>query len=447
VFAEEHPMRTEQIRDRLIARIRSGNARAELERLTRLADREPVRTVQASLLGFLRNNDLLWASALTYTSSLSLVPILALAFSVLAGLGGADRIRPLVERYLAVESPEIADAIMGFVRNINARALGEIGGAVLLVTVILTLGTIEQAFNSIFKVSRGRTLVRKFSDYLSVTFTVPLMVVAAVAVRTHLMRALPHVPGAAWGVSTLMVWVGFSFLYLFFPNTRVRLDAAATGGLAASILLQAGQWGYVYFQVGMARYQAIYGAMAAVPILLTWIYITWVIVLLGAELTAAMQGIGPAFEVELRSPGFVRVAALLTVFRAGERMLARPGVRPCTARGIASELNVPETALRPVLERLKHGGIVIESADPRSRFDRDRGIFLARDSSTITLAEVLGCLDVAPATPRGDQRIAAILEGISEAERELLSGMTVMDFASGKIPVPSTSQAHVAHEQ
>lgn len=440
-------MRTAQIRDRLIARMMSANARAELERLTRLADREPLRTVHVSLLGFHRNNDMLWAAALTYTSSLSLVPILALAFSALAGLGGADRIRPLVERYLALDSPEIAGAIMGFVKNINARALGEVGGAVLLVTVILTLGTIEQAFNSIFNVSRGRTLLRKFSDYLSVTFTVPLMVIAAVAVRTHLMRVLPHVPGAAWGVSTLMIWAGFSFLYVFFPNTRVRFGAAAMGALVAAILLQAGQWGYVYFQVGVVRYQAIYGAMAAVPILLTWIYITWIIVLIGAELTAAMQGIEPAFDIDLRSPGFVRIAALLTVFRAGERMLARPGVRLCTIHGLAGELGVSETALRPILERLRQGGIVVESADSLSLFDRGRGIFLARDSSTITLAEVLGCLDIAPVTPRGDQRIAAILEGITAAERELLGGLTVMDLASGKIAVPSTSQTRLAHEQ
>ena len=82
---------------------------------------------------------------------------------------------------------------------------------------------------------------------------------AAVPVRSHLLQLLPHVPGVGLAVATLMIWTSFSFLYVFFPNTRVSLGAAAAGGLVAAILLQAGQWGYVHFQVGAVRYHAIYG--------------------------------------------------------------------------------------------------------------------------------------------------------------------------------------------
>jgi membrane protein len=445
--AKEHWRRTAQIRERLVARLSLENTQAEFDRLTRLADREPFRTVRMSILGFSRNNDLLWASALTYTSSLALVPILALAFSALASLGGADRIRPLIERYLAVNSPEITDTLMGFVSNTSAKALGEVGGAVLLVTVILTLGTIEQAFNSIFNVARGRTWLRMFSDYLSVIFTVPLLVVAAVPMRSYFLRELPQVPGAGLAVSSLMIWSSFSFLYVFFPNIRVRLGAAAIGGLMAAILLQAGQWGYVHFQIGAVRYHAIYGAMAAVPILLTWIYIAWIIVLYGAELTAALQGIEPTFDIDHRTPSFVRIAALLTVFRAGERMLARPGAKPCTVHSIASELGVSETALRPIVEHLKRGGIVIEAADSPSIFNHAHGIFLARDSSTITIAEVIGCLDRAAARPLGDQRIAAILDSVTAAEHEMLGGLTVLDLVSGKVAVPAGNALRIAQEQ
>jgi membrane protein len=441
-------MRTAQIRERLMARLTSDSTRAEMERLARIADREPLRTIRVATIGFSRNNDMLWASALTYTASLSLVPVLALALSVLAGVGGADRIRPLVEHYLAVNSPDIANEILSYVSNVSAKALGEIGGAILLVTVILTLSTIEQAFNSIFNVARGRTWLRKFSDYLSVIFTVPLLVVAAVPVRAHLLRELPQVPGAAWIVSSVMVWAGFTFLYEFFPNTRVHVGCAAMGGLVASVLLQLGQWGYVHFQIGAARYHAIYGAMAAVPILLTWIYMAWIIVLFGAELTAAAQGIDPSFTLDHRSPTFVRVAALLTVFRAAEPMVAgHAATRPCTIHHLAGELGVSETALRPILERLKHGRVIIESTDAGSFFDRSHGIFLARDSGTITIAEVLACLDIAPATIRGDHRIAAILEGLTAAEREMLGGLTVFDLVSGKLVAPPALRARIAQEQ
>jgi uncharacterized BrkB/YihY/UPF0761 family membrane protein len=120
-FVEEYAMRSAQIRERFVSSLHLQNAQAEVERLSGLANLEPFRTVRLAILGASRNNDLLWASALTYTSSLSLVPILALGFSVLAGLGGTDRIRPLIERYLAVNSPEITDTLMGYVNNTSAK--------------------------------------------------------------------------------------------------------------------------------------------------------------------------------------------------------------------------------------------------------------------------------------------------------------------------------------
>jgi membrane protein len=440
-------MRTAQIRDHFLSRLRLERARAEVARLSDIANVEPFRTIRLTILGASRNNDLLWASALTYTSSLSLVPILALAFSALAGLGGTERVRPLIERYLAVNSPEITEALMGFVNNTSAKALGELGGAALLVTVILTLGTVEQAFNSIFNVSRGRTWLRKFSDYISVIFTVPLLIVAAVPVRSHLLELLPHVPGVGLAVATLMIWTSFSFLYVFFPNTRVSLRAAAVGGLVAAILLQVSQWGYVHFQVGAVRYHAIYGGLAAVPILLTWIYIAWAIVLLGAELTAVLDGIDPTFDIDHRTPGFIRIAALVIVFRAAERMQQRAGAEPCTVHGIANELRVPEMTIRPIVERLQRGGIVIEVTDSTSLFNRGGGIYLTRDSSKILLAEVLGCLESAATIPGGDPRITALLQSVLSAEHELLGAMTVADLVTEKTPTPPPQAVPVAHEQ
>ena len=129
--------------------------------------------------GFINNNDLLRASALTFTVALSIVPILALAFSAVKGFGGAERLRPLVEQYLALGSSGASAQLMKYVENVNAAALGSAGGAFLLVTVISTMGTVEQALNTIFNVPQGRSYFRKFSDYLSILFTVPFLIVAA----------------------------------------------------------------------------------------------------------------------------------------------------------------------------------------------------------------------------------------------------------------------------
>ncbi|MGH7933627.1 MAG: YhjD/YihY/BrkB family envelope integrity protein [Candidatus Binataceae bacterium] len=431
-------MHLANLRERIAARPSTKLASAYLARLSRLSRSEPVRMLRSSFASFNRNDDLLWASALTYTSGLSIVPVLALALSALKGFGEFDRIQPIISRYLAANSPQIADQILNFAGNVSARALGEVGGAVLLVTVVLTLSTIENAFNTIFHVSHGRTWLRKFSDYLSVTFTVPLLIVAAVPIKSRFLHELPHLPGLALLVSSVPIWAGFLFLYVFFPNTRVRWRNAALGSLVASILLQIGQWAYIYFQVGMANYRAIYGALAAVPILLTWIYMAWVIVLYGAELTAVTQGIEPSFDLDHRSPAFVRTAALLAVFRAGERMHQR-GARACTVHSLAAELGVPETAVYSVVERLKRGGIIVESADADSSRELGHGLYLALDSGAISIAEVLGCLETAPARG-GDGRVAAILEGLTAAEAELLGSFTVLDLIAGKVMRPSGEQ-------
>jgi membrane protein len=421
------------------ARFSTGRTRADAAWLNRLTEREPLRTICRSVSGFGGHDVMLWASALTYTSVLSLVPILAIGLSALKGLGGVERMKPLIEHFLAIDSPQIADQILGFVANISATALGEVGGAVLLFTVVLTLGTIERAFNHIFNVSRGRTWLRKFSDYLSVTFTLPVLMAAAVGVKTQFMHQMPHLPGIAWLAGTIPLWAGFSFLYMFFPNTRVRWHCAMLGGLVAAIMLQLGQWSYIRFQVGAARYHAIYGALAAVPMLLTWIYMAWIIVLYGAELTAAAQGIGTSLQLDSRSPGFPRIAALLTVLRAGERMIKPGPSHPCTVHALALELGVSDCALAPVFDQLKLTGIIVESAEV-SPVDRTHPVLLGRDSSEISVAEVLAAIDRAPATVRG--QIAAVLEGISAAERDRLGALTVKDLVSGHFKRLAEPVAH-----
>ncbi|HKV55706.1 MAG TPA: YhjD/YihY/BrkB family envelope integrity protein [Candidatus Binataceae bacterium] len=416
------------LHQRLYQRLSAERTRADLDRLNRLTQRGPVGILRAAIAGYSRHNDTLWASALTYTLSLSLIPILAVALSAVKGLIGIDRVKPLIEHYLAVNSPQITDEMLQFVGNINAATLGAVGGATLLVTVVLTIGTIEQALNTIFNVAQGRTWLRKFTDYLSITFTLPVLIAAAMAVKDGLHTSVPQVPGLGWLVATIPIWAGFSFLYLFFPNTRVRWDCAALGGLVAAILLEIGQWAYLKFQVGAGRYQAIYGALAAVPILLTWIYIAWSIVLAGAELTAAAQGTESAFSLDYHSPDFVRTALLLTVFRAGERAQA-PKAPICSIDRLAAELGAPKAILRPILDRLAAEGIILEADKAAS--PAHQGIFLARDSSELTLAEVFAAFERPADDSLGDQRIDSVLRGIAASQHEALGAITVKDLVKG----------------
>jgi membrane protein len=415
--------------ERLYSRLSARRTRADRGWLERLTRRGPLGIVRSAIIGFNNHNDTLWASALTYTFSLSLVPILAVALSAVKGLIGTVVIKSLIEQYLAIKSPELTDRILQYVGNINAATLGTVGGATLLVTVLLTLGNIEQALNTIFNVPHQRTWLRKFTDYLSVIFTIPVLLTVAVSVKASLGKILPRLPGLGWIAATLPVWVGFSFLYLFFPNRRIRWDCAALGGLVAAIALAIGQWAYVKFQVSAGRYDAIYGGLAAVPVLLSWIYIAWTIILAGAELAAAAQGTEAGFSLDYRSPGFVRTAMLLTVFRTAERALSR-NASPCTIDSLAAELDAPAAILRPIVDQLQNGGIIIEASGDSNA--ARAGFFLARDSSELTLAEVFEGFARLPEKIHGDERICAVLNILALSEHESLSGVTVKDWVLGR---------------
>src|SRR5689334_7004247 len=258
------------ISERQYSWLSAERAKADLEWLQSLTGHGPLGVIRTAVDGFTNHNDTLWASALAYTLSLSLIPILAVALSAVKGLIGADAIKPVIEEYLAINSPELTNKILFYVGNINAATLGAVGGATLLVTVVWTLSTIEQALNTIFNVSQQRNWLRKFTDYLSITFTIPVLLTVALSLKASLAKNLTWLPNLGWIAAILPLWVAFSFLYLFFPNRRVRWSCAALGGLVAAILLEIGQWAYLTFQVSAGRYQAIYGALAAVPILLTW---------------------------------------------------------------------------------------------------------------------------------------------------------------------------------
>jgi membrane protein len=420
---------TAPIRKRLYSRLSAERARADLRRLERLTHRGPFGTVRAAVIGFNNHNDTLWASALTYTLSLSLIPILAVALSAVKGLVGTDVIKPVIEQYLAVKSSQLTDEILSYVGHINAATLGAVGGVTLLVTVLLTLSTIESALNTIFNVAQSRTWIRKFTDYLSIIFTIPVLLATAVPLKNSLATYLPRWPGVGWIAATIPVWAGFSFLYLFFPNRRVRLDCAALGGFVAAILLEVGQWAYIRFQVSAGRYQAIYGALAAVPILLSWIYIASTIVLAGAELAAAALGTEAGFSLDYRSPNFMRTAVLLIVFRTAERALSR-NHPPCTIESLASELGAPPAVLRPMLDQLEDAGIIIEVSHNSSA--SRSGLFLARDSSELKLIEVFEAFERTAEDGHGDERISAFLTSLAATQHETLGALTVKDLVTGR---------------
>ena len=252
------------------------------------------------------------ASALTYITLLALVPILAVMFAASRGLG-LDKIeQSFIEKaFIRIQvnttaGSDAAQSVATFIRDtvqgINFGTLGVLGLLGLIFTSIMAIGSAEEAFNRIWGVGRGRSVWRRFSDYLSVLTVGPLLIFLALTqsvefAQRMVSNAFGPVPIPA-GITDLLlrqVWpmvvssLAFGFVYIFLPNTRVKVPCAVAGGLLAGLLWEVSKWGYVRFQVGVAKYSALYGTLSALPIFLVWIYLSWVTLLLGAEVTFCLQ--------------------------------------------------------------------------------------------------------------------------------------------------------------
>ncbi|GIX47263.1 MAG: hypothetical protein KatS3mg131_1474 [Candidatus Tectimicrobiota bacterium] len=354
---------------------------------------------------------LLRASALTYTTLLALVPMLAFAFAFLKGLGVPDLLERLLRERLAPASEEAVRLILAYVSNVKAGTLGVMGLGALFFSTLLQFGTVEQAFNTIWGVPRGRPLLRKLTDYLSLMVVGPVVLLLATALtaalRSNTLVALllerRLIGDAMLAFFTLLpyvaVWLAFTFFYLVIPNTRVRLGPALLGGLVGGTLWQLAQWAYLVFQIGLTRYHAIYGAFAQLPLLMIWIYLSWVVTLLGAEIAFACQH-APRAALERLAPSIYArewlasslYFSLVRAFRAGEA--------PWSAAAFAHQLSLPLHLVHEVVATLVQAGLLVEVAAPPEHY------VPARDPATLTPWQVLQAL-----RHHGDPRLEALLAG------------------------------------
>ncbi len=263
------------------------------------------RIVEMVWTGFFEHRCPLHSAALTYVSLMSMVPILALMFSVSKGLGAQSFLMKAIADQL-VSMPEqiqtFVNTIFGYVEKTNFSALGVMGLAFLFYTAVNVMAGIETTFNSIWGVKEARNFFRKFTDYTSVILIVPILLMLATSVSATLQSPMimgfihSHVgpffslykSSIAWS-SRVVIWIAFTVLFLFIPNRRVYIIPALIGGIVSGELWQLIQWAYVQFQVGVTRYNAIYGAFAIIPIFLVWLYLVWTVILLGAEVSFACQ--------------------------------------------------------------------------------------------------------------------------------------------------------------
>jgi membrane protein len=392
---------------------------------------------------FSANRCLLHAAALAFTSLLAVVPLLALMFAVLKSFGVQNHLQPLLLPYLAAGSEPVAAAIIEYINNTSVGQLGAIGLVLLIFSVLSLLARVENAFNAIWGVVETRSVARRFTSYFSVVTIGPVFVVAAMSMTGSLesqtlltwlfdMALVGTLLIVLLSVLPFMVmWLVFAGLYMFIPNIRVTPRAALTGGVFGGTLWQLSQWAYVDFQVGVARYNAIYGTLAALPVFMIWLYLAWAIVLLGLVMTFAVQNLR-SIRRDLRG-GRVSIAGRTRVTLAVLLHLARSfhrGAAPPSAEELAADLEIPPRLLLEILDLLQRLGLVIEVA---AGSDTNRYL-PAREPAAILLLDVLDSIasdgtDYAP--PARCPEAAVVTQLVTElaaASGGALSGVSLRDL-------------------
>jgi membrane protein len=371
------------------------------------------------------------AMALTYISLFALVPALVVAFSVVQGLTGMDRVATVVHDYLlenlAVGArASIEPYLDRFVRNAHIARAGLVGAALLLWSAYSLLGNVEAAINDLWEVKVRRTFrMRALVYWMSLTLG-PLLVAASATVselaRTFL--ANRELRFLAILAAALLSSLFLSALYLVVPNVRVRLKAAVVGGVAAGIGWEVAKWGFAWVMGKSVRLHAIYGSVAAIPIFLTWLYLSWSIVLFGARLGFVVQnarqviagGDGPAARGALEQLAGRILVVVSEAFRAGA---SAPG-----ADELARRLQAGTSGLEAV-EALRRAGLVKGLGGG--------GLVPGRTPETITLLDVRRAVR---GEPSPTQPVGAMVEAFHQADERAEERLRAVSIASLCQPLP-----------
>ncbi|MEM7252806.1 MAG: YhjD/YihY/BrkB family envelope integrity protein [Pseudomonadota bacterium] len=343
------------------------------------------------------------AMGLVYTTLLSIVPLLAVSFSVLKGFGVHNQLEPTLLRVfypLGAKAAEITERIVGFVENVKVGLLGFVGLGLLLYTVISLLHKIESAFNETWRIRQQRGIGKRFTDYLSVLLVGPVLVFTALGLTASLMnsaiaqRVLSY-ESLAWLVEGLgrfapvvLVIAAFTFVYVFLPNTRVKLRPALVGAVVAGVLWESIGFGFAAFVASSKSTSAIYSSFAILVIFMIWLYVSWLTLLIGSSVAFYVQHpeyLGLLHKDVRISPRMRERIGLQALVEIGRRhYFARPSL---TTAELAERLRMPFDPVQEILERLASSGILV-----RVEVDGAEGYVPARDLDRIELHDVVSKL-------------------------------------------------------
>ena len=385
------------------------------------------------------------AMSLAYTTLLSLVPLMVFSFAILKGLGARGDLRLIVHEFfrpVGSAATQLTESVMQFVANMRGELLGSIGLAFLVYTVITTIQKVETSFNFVWRVGRRRSFGRRFTDYLTIMIVGPILL----AVALGLLASAEDSPVARWlyAVAPFAAILGvlgrilpyaivtlvFTCMYAFIPNTRVQFRAALIGGVTAGIIWALVGKVFTAVIVYSSQLVAVYSGFAIVLTTLIWVYLSWLILLIGAQLAFYVQF--PQYlrhgQQTIELTGSDREQAGLSIMYLVGRDFAA-GKRYWTADRLAAELDLPGTALAPVLARLERAGLIV--ATEKELFVPGRnpeGILLADIVNAVRTLQVIRLTIEMHRVPAAAQ----VMDEVETAVRAGLGARTLKDLIAAK---------------
>ena len=386
------------------------------------------------------------AMSLAYTTLLSLVPLMVFSFAILKGLGARGDLRFILHEFfrpMGGAAAELTESVMQFVTNMRGELLGSIGLGFLVYTVITTIQKVEASFNFVWRIARPRSIGRRFAEYLSVMILGPILLAVAIGI----LGSAEHSPFALWlnAVKPLAEFFGvvgeiapyaivtavFTFMYSFIPNTHVQFRAALIGGVSAGIIWALVGKVFTAVIVYASQMVAVYTGFAIVLTTLIWVYLSWLILLIGAQLAFYLQ-----FPQYLRhgqqlielTGSDIEQAGLAIMYLIGRDFA--DGTSYWNIGRLASELDVPSIAIAPVLARLEHGGLIVVTENEQFVPGRTPDGILLADILDAVRSLKIGRLTLEVQRVAGAGRV---MREVETAMRECLGAQSLKDMiAAGK---------------
>ncbi len=408
-----------------------------------------LRIILLSVRGFGEDDCMLRASALTFYSLLSVVPVVAMALGIARGFGYQNVFKEqILERFPGQEmaAAKIIDFAHLLLENAKGGLVAGIGIPILFWIVIRVLCNIECSFNHIWGIRKSRSFGRKFSDYFSIMLICPILLVVSsnitVFITAQITDLAPRVkllsivsPFFYKGLKLLpylFAWILFTFIYIFMPNTKVKFSSGLLAGIVAGTIYQIVQWAYITFQFGMAKYSTVYGSFAALPLFLIWVQISWLLVFFGAELSFAHQNV-ETYEFEpdclKASYSFRKLLSLVIVRLLIEKFSG--GKKPITAPEIARTLETPIRLVNVILYELVKSGLVSETAGEEGN---SAAYQPGCSTETLTIKTVVDALensgisDIPVSPSRELEKISEYLKTLSEVVKKSPANMLLRDI-------------------